>query len=244
MKNWKILLVEDNESILMGLEYLLSREGYQVLTAKSIKETMDILAHEEFDLILLDIALPDGDGFHICRKLKQERNTPVIFLTAREEEADVVKGLDMGADDYVIKPFRNRELVSRIRNVLRRNGKGNMIFRCGDISLDAEAGIIKRGNEQIALTKLEYKILSVMIPHPGRLFTRDEILADIWDISGNYVNDNTLTVTMKRIREKLGDTEGNIIKTVRGMGYRMENTARPAHSQSGRYDNEDKNNLE
>lgn len=218
----KILLVEDNEAIIMGLEYLLSQEGYHVVTARSIAEAGKILSKEECGLVVLDIALPDGDGFDLCRRIKREGQTPVIFLTAKEDEMDVVKGLDMGADDYVIKPFRNRELVSRIRGVLRRSGKGNPVLRCRDIALNVETGRVTRDGEEILLTKLEYRIFSNMMSCPGKLFTRDEILSDIWDISGNFVNDNTLSVTMKRLREKLGDSQGTLIKTVRGIGYRLE----------------------
>lgn len=193
------------------------------MTAKNRKQALEVLDRESIDLILLDVALPDGNGFEICRKVKERWGTPVIFLTAAEEEADVVRGLDIGADDYIIKPFRNRELVSRMKSVLRRNGgKGSTVLCCGDITLDTETGQVCRGENQLALTKLEYKILSVMMAHPGKIFTRDEILADIWDISGNFVNDNTLSVTMKRIREKLGDLDGKIIRTVRGIGYRLE----------------------
>lgn len=218
----KILLVEDNESIIMGLEYLLQQEGYQVRIARSVREA-DVLVQENApDLILLDIALPDGNGFDFCVEVKRKWNLPVIFLTAREEEADVVKGLDLGADDYVVKPFRNRELISRIKNVLRRNGKGSSVLRCHDIVLDLKSGKASKAGTELNLTRLEYRILSTMLAYPDKLFTREEILADIWDISGNFVNDNTLSVTMKRIREKLGDTEGEIIKTVRGIGYRIE----------------------
>lgn len=216
-----ILLVEDNESIVMGLEYLLSQEGYQVYSANTIMRAEAFLNKEECDLILLDVALPDGDGFAFCRKAKLIKNVPVIFLTAKEEEEDVVRGLDLGADDYVIKPFRNRELVSRIKRILCRNGKENKELHCKDIILDLDTCKVRRGDMTVMLTKLEYKILSSMMSHPGKLFTRNEILADIWDISGNFVNDNTLSVTMKRLREKLGDTEGELIKTVRGMGYRL-----------------------
>lgn len=218
----KIMLVEDNEAIIMGLEYLLSQEGYQVYTARTAAEARRYPEREDCDLVLLDIGLPDGSGFELCRKIKEEYQIPVIFLTAREEEADVVKGLDLGAEDYVIKPFRNRELISRIRGVLRRTGKGSVVLRCRDILLNTETGKVKRGEKEIPLTKLEYKILLNMMSRPGRLFTRDEILADIWDISGNFVNDNTLSVTMKRLREKLDDLDGQMIRTVRGMGYRME----------------------
>lgn len=218
----EIMLVEDNEAIIMGLEYLLSQEGYQVVTARNMAQAEELLARRDVGLVLLDIGLPDGDGFELCRKVKREGQTPVIFLTAKEDETDVVKGLDMGADDYVIKPFRNRELVSRIRSVLRRSGKGASVLRCGDITLNTETGKVTRGGSEIGLTKLEYKILSNMMSCPGKLFTRDEILSDIWDISGNFVNDNTLSVTVKRLREKLGDSDGRFIKTVRGMGYRLE----------------------
>lgn len=218
----KILLVEDNESIILGLEYLLQQEGYRVQTARNVREAAAAVRENAPDLILLDIALPDGNGFEFCREVKRKWNFPVIFLTAREEEADVVKGLDLGADDYIIKPFRNRELISRIKSVLRRNGKGNSLLKCRDIVLDLESGKASKGGEELNLTRLEYRILSTMLAYPDKLFTREEILADIWDISGNYVNDNTLSVTMKRIREKLGDTEGEIIKTVRGIGYRIE----------------------
>lgn len=218
----KIMLVEDNETIILGLEYLLSREGYQVVTAKDRKQALAGLEQGGLDLVVLDIALPDVSGFDVCREVREQGHTPVIFLTAMDEERYVVKGLDMGADDYIVKPFRNRELVSRIRSVLRRNGKGSTVLRCGEISLDTETGLVRKGDKNIVLTKLEYKILSVMMQYPGRLFTRDEILANIWDISGSFVNDNTLSVTMKRIREKIEDTDGSIIRTVRGMGYRLE----------------------
>lgn len=218
----KIMLVEDNESIIMGLEYLLCQEGYETLTARRASEAERILDKEECDLILLDISLPDGDGFELCKKIKQKSQIPIIFLTACEEENDVVKGLDMGADDYVIKPFRNRELVSRIKRVLCRNGKGNTVLQCQNVSLDTETGRVTVSGCETVLTKLEYKILCSLMSHPGRLFGREEILTQIWDVSGNFVNDNTLSVTMKRIREKLGDADGHFIKTVRGMGYRVE----------------------
>ena len=218
----KIMLVEDNEAIIMGLEYLLVQEGYEVLTARKAWEAEKIWSRESCDLILLDISLPDGNGFDFCQKVKQSSQIPIMFLTASEEESDVVKGLDMGADDYVIKPFRNRELVSRIRRVLCRNGKESKVLLCGNVSLDTETGRAVVDGCQVTLTKLEYKILSSLMSHPGKLFTREEILAEIWDVSGNYVNDNTLSVTMKRIREKIGDVDGQFIRTVRGMGYRIE----------------------
>lgn len=218
----RILLVEDNEAIILGLEYLLTQENFQVETARNIREAYEATAREPVDLILLDIALPDGNGFDFCKDVKKKSDISVIFLTAREDESDVVNGLDLGADDYIVKPFRNRELISRIKSVLRRNGKGSTLLRCGDVILNLETGKISRGEREIVLTKLEYRILSTMLAYPGKLFTREEILAGIWDISNNFVNDNTLSVTIKRIREKLGDEDGEIIKTVRGIGYRIE----------------------
>lgn len=218
----KIMLIEDNEAIIMGLEYLLAQEGYQVVTARRAREAEKLLTGEEPDLILLDIALPDGDGFELCKRIREDSRIPVIFLTAKEDENDVVRGLDMGADDYVTKPFRNRELVSRIKRVLARSGKGSAVLHCQNVSLDTETGKVSVGGSEVALTKLEYRILSSLMAYPGKLFSREEILAEIWDVSGNFVNDNTLSVTVKRIREKLGDTDGHFIKTIRGMGYRVE----------------------
>ena len=147
---------------------------------------------------------------------------PILFLTARVESPDKITGFQAGADDYIVKPFRNRELLSRIKSVLRRSGRASAKLRWSDLELDLETGKVFREGKEIQLTKLEYRILSSMMSCPGKLFTREEILADIWDVSGNFVNDNTLSVTMKRIREKLGDTQGQLIKTVRGMGYRLE----------------------
>lgn len=218
----KILLVEDNEAIIMGLQYLLEQEGYACQVARRRREAERMLQKELPDLMLLDIGLPDGDGYQLCQSIRQQYDFPIIFLTAREEEEDVVHAFDLGADDYIIKPFRNRELLSRIKNVLRRGNKEREVLQCGNIVLDVESGKVMVSGAEVALTRLEYKILSSMMSYPDKLFTRDEILTDIWDISGNFVNDNTLSVTIKRLREKLGDTEGRIIKTVRGMGYRME----------------------
>lgn len=218
----KILLVEDNETIIMGLQYLLEQEGYTFQAVRRRQEAQRTLQQERPDLMLLDIGLPDGDGYQLCESVRRQYDFPIIFLTAREEEEDVVRAFDLGADDYIIKPFRNRELVSRIKNVLRRGSQEREVLQCGNIVLDVESGRVRVDGEEVALTKLEYKILSSMMSYPEKLFTRDEILSDVWDISGNFVNDNTLSVTMKRLREKLGDTEGRLIKTVRGMGYRME----------------------
>lgn len=216
----KILLVEDNDTISMGLEYLLQEENFAPYTAKNKKEADELLRGEQFDLALLDVTLPDGNGFQLCKEIKEAGNLPVIFLTAKEEEHDVVQGFDLGADDYITKPFRNRELISRIKNVLRRNGKEDNLV-CQNIMIDTVAGKVYRDKEEVTLTKLEYRILLTLFTNPKKLFTREEILNAIWDMAGNFVNDNTLTVYIKRIREKIGDTDGTVIETVRGMGYRL-----------------------
>ena len=228
-KENRILLVEDNEAIVLGLQYLLSQEGFTPVVAGDILQAKSRLLEGEYILTLLDVSLPDGDGFEFCRWMKEKRGEiPVIFLTAKEEEEDVVKGFELGAYDYVTKPFRNRELISRIRSVLRRcgakeaSGTENTILKCGKIRLNTGTGKVTCEDREIILSKLEYRILSSMMAHPGKIYTREEILAEVWDLYGNYVNDNTLSVTMKRVREKLGDTEGKLIKTVRGLGYRIE----------------------
>lgn len=217
----KILLIEDNEAIILGLEYLFKEEKFDFDFAKTKLEAMRKIEESLYDLILLDVTLPDGDGFEIAKVIKEKIDTPIMFLTAKDEEKDVVYGLDLGAEDYIIKPFRNRELISRIRNVLRRTEK-NDIIECKGIKIDTTIGKVFLKDEEIILTKLEYKILLNLFINMNKLITREEILNDIWDIAGNFVNDNTLTVYIKRIREKIGDKDGNVITTVRGLGYRVE----------------------
>lgn len=217
----RILLVEDNNSIIMGLGYLLEEEKFTYDVAGSKRDALSLLDIGQYELILLDIGLPDGSGFELCQYVKEKTDTPVIFLTAKDEEQDVVRGLDMGADDYIIKPFRNRELLSRIRNVFRRNGVGSSGLSCGPVTIHTTSGKVFRDEQEITLTKLEYKILVNLFSNQNRLIAREEILNFIWDEAGNYVNDNTLTVYIKRIREKIGDKEGKIIQTVRGLGYRV-----------------------
>ena len=218
----KILLVEDNETIIMGLKYSLEQENFNVEVSKTVIDAKKIIENKYFDLVLLDISLPDGNGFEICECIKQNNDMPVIFLTARDEETNVVMGLDLGADDYIIKPFRIRELISRINSVLRRYGKQenkNNLLEYKNIKIDMNLAKVYKDGKEILFTSLEYKILLLMFSNQNKLITREELLDKIWDIAGNFVNDNTLTVYIKRIREKLEDE--NIIKTVRGMGYRI-----------------------
>ena len=220
MKN--ILLVEDNEAIIMGLKYSLEQENIKVLIAKNVIETRQKLNQEKIDLVLLDVSLPDGNGFDICKEIKQKQDIPVIFLTAQDEETSVVFGLDLGADDYITKPFRTRELISRINSVLRRYGKKEditNIIQYKNIKIDTTSAKVYKDEKEIIFTSLEYKILLMLFTNQNKLIPREQLLEKIWDIAGNFVNDNTLTVYIKRIREKLQDEK--IIKTVRGLGYRI-----------------------
>lgn len=217
----KILLVEDNETIIMGLKYSLEQEGFQVISAKTAKESKEKLDNKSIDIVLLDVSLPDGNGFEICKEIKEKNDIPVIFLTAQDEETSVVLGLDLGADDYIVKPFRTRELISRIKSVLRRYGKKeeNNIIQYKNIKIDTISAKVYKNNKEIIFTSLEYRILLMLFTNKNKLITREQLLEKIWDIAGNFVNDNTLTVYIKRIRKKLEDD--SIIKTIRGLGYRI-----------------------
>lgn len=221
----KILVVEDDQTIALGIEYSLKQEGFQTEVAYSLATAKDLLQKGSFDLILLDISLPDGNGFDLCREIRERSDLPVIFLTARDEEVHVVMGLDMGADDYVTKPFRVRELISRIKSVLRRYGKKaapEKELRLGDVRIDPnQARVFKKG-EEIILTSLEYRLLLTLVNHAGQVLSRKQILEQIWDVAGDFVNDNTLSVYIKRLREKIEDDphQPKLIHTVRGLGYK------------------------
>lgn len=218
MKN--ILLIEDNDTIIMGLKYSLEQENFKVISAQNVSEFNKEINKNEIDLVLLDISLPDGNGFEICKEIKSKKDIPVIFLTAQDEETSVVLGLDLGADDYIVKPFRTRELISRINSVLRRYGHNESnLIQYKNIKIDTLSAKVYKDNEEIIFTSLEYKILLMLFSNQNKLISREQLLEKIWDIAGNFVNDNTLTVYIKRIREKLGDE--TIIKTVRGLGYRI-----------------------
>ena len=205
----------------MGLKYTLEQENFEVETAPNTKAK---IKKQTYDMYLLDIALPDGEGFEICNLIKETSNSPVIFLTAKDEEKDVVQGLDMGADDYIVKPFRTKELISRINSVLRRyekNTNNENRIKCKNILIDNNTAKVYKDGIEVILTSLEYKILLMLFNNKNILVTRETLLDKIWDMAGNFVNDNTLTVYIKRIREKIDDKEGKIIETVRGIGYRV-----------------------
>ena len=220
----QILLVEDDKSIIEALQNYLKGEHFETLTASGQSEAEAVLDKHTPQMLLVDLSLADGDGFGVCNAAKK-RNIPVIFLTASADEMSVVKGLDMGADDYIAKPFRPRELISRIRRVLRQYEGVSKVLSLGDgVLVDTEKGQVTKNGVSVELSALEYRLLSVFINNKGILLSRNKLLEDIWDIGGDFVNDNTLTVYIKRLREKIETDAQNptIIKTMRGLGYRMD----------------------
>ena len=215
-----ILLIEDSEDIKKGLDYLFAQNDFLLLCANNLKKAKEYIQTKQFDLIILDVTLPDGNGFTFFKEMASVIYVPVIFLTANDFEDDVVKGLELGAVDYIVKPFRNRELLLRIHNALRFKREEKRILRILDIEIDLERMQILRGKKEIVLTPLEYKVFLFLVENAGRIVTRQSIMDQIWDLAGNYVNDNTLTVYIKRIREKLG--RDDVIKTIKGIGYRVD----------------------
>lgn len=220
----KILLVEDDASIVENLTEYLAGEGYRVRSAPGQQAALELAAQERFDLVLLDVSLADGNGFTVCRAIKANYHIPVIFLTASGDEYSTVAGFDVGADDYIAKPFRPRELLSRIKNVLRLTGGAGAVIRLGDVEVDTVKGVAAKNGRELNLSALEYRLLLVFLNNRGRVLSRNQLLDAIFAIAGEFVNDNTLTVYIKRLREKLEDDpqDPKYIKTVRGLGYKVE----------------------
>ncbi len=220
----RILLVEDDEAILDGLSFCLKKEGFDVSCANKAEDALNLALNQFFDLLILDINLPDMNGLKLYQKIKESKDIPTIFLTANDSELSIVEALDSGADDYITKPFKTRELISRIHSVLRRTKKEEAdIIQIQDITIHLKEAKVFKRDVPIFLTALEYKILLILFMNPNRVFTREQILANIWDTEEEYVNDNTLTVYIKRIREKIEDDIANpkLILTVRGLGYQV-----------------------
>ena len=213
----KILLVEDNETIAKALKYALEQEKYKVIRTENIKETLQCL-NQKIDLIILDVSLPDGNGFELYEKTIKKLNIPTIFLTAKDEENDIIKGLELGAEDYVTKPFSAKELIVRMKKILLRQKK-NTILKVKDISFDIDKMVVYKNEEKLELTSLELKILHMLFLNMNKVVTRNDIIEKIWEWTGNDVNDNTITVYLKRIREKL---QIDIIITIKGIGYRID----------------------
>lgn len=219
----KLLIVEDDKDIVDNLSILLQDEGYSVCHAYNVEDALKILRTENIDLILLDIMLPDGNGYSVCTTVKRLTNAPVIFLTAMTDEASIITGFRLGADDYVTKPFKSMELICRVRNALRKSGKVPSSFQVEDLHIDASKAMVTKAGTEIVLSALEYRLLLVFLNHFGETLSRRELLHEIWDIAGDYVNDNTLTVYIKRLRDKIETDPTNpvILKTVRGLGYKV-----------------------
>ena len=224
----KVLIVEDDEIIREGLKFALLQENYEVLSAAGVSEALEQIQNcRDIGFYLLDIMLPDGDGYQVCREIRKNSSAPILFLTACEDEVHTVMALEQGADDYICKPFRIRELRARMKAILRRTsaqgGGLEQIVQVGKNQVNLQTGRVYSDKEEIILTAMEYKLLLIFLNHRGQTLSRSQILEGIWDEAGDFVNDNTLSVYMKRLRKKLGDTaDGQIIRTVRGIGYRME----------------------
>ena len=223
-----VLIVEDDEIILEGLKYSLMEEGYEAVTAVDAAGAKKILQERrQIDFCLLDVMLPDGNGFEVCEMIRAGSDVPILFLTACDDEVSTVRALETGADDYIAKPFRIRELLARMKAILRRVNREvkaeGSIVNVGENEVNLRTGKVYRGNEEIVLTAMEYKLLLIFVNNRGQVLSRTQILGKLWDEVGEYVNDNTLSVYIKRLRQKLGDNgEEHLIQTVRGIGYRLE----------------------
>ena len=220
----EILLVEDDKGIVANLTEYLTSEGYSVKSASGQAGSIKLLESERFDLALLDISLSDGNGFAVCSAIKADYGIPVIFLTASSDEYSTVTGFEIGADDYISKPFRPRGLVTRIRNILRLTKGAGTVIHLGELTVDTVKDTVSKNGRDLYMSALEYRLFLVFLSNRGMVLTRSQLLEAIWDIAGEFVNDNTLTVYIKRLREKIVDDPQNptVIKTVRGLGYKVD----------------------
>lgn len=222
----KVLIVEDDSTIAFGVKYALEQEGFNVDISKDLQEARDNISNNKYNIILLDVMLPDGTGYDLCKEIRNISEVPIIFLTACDEEVNIVMGLDIGGDDYMTKPFRIRELISRMKAVLRRKSNNNednkKVLKFSDISIHTLEARVFKNSEEIFLTSVEYKLLLILIQNKNAVLSRSQILEKLWDVSYDFVNDNTLTVYIKRLREKIEDDSSNPNKiiTVRGLGYK------------------------
>lgn len=218
----KILLVEDDLTLASGIEYTLNMEGYNVSVANNYEKAVILIDEKDFDLYVLDITLPDGNGFDLCKYIRTKNTLPIIFLTAEDDEVNIVRGLDLGGDDYIVKPFKVREFISRIKAVFRRTGKEiNPTIRTGKLEIKPLENKVFKGKVQLNLTPSEYRLLILLIENKKQVLSRTTILEKLWDIEGDFIDDNTLSVYIKRLREKIEDDskKPRYIKTVRGVGY-------------------------
>ena len=217
----KILLVEDNRGIREALQDTFTEPDYEFLTAGNLQEAGAVVMRECPGLVLLDVSLPDGNGFEFYRDVLAGRGVAVIFLTARDEENDIVKGLELGAEDYITKPFSVKELVARVNRVFLRQKKVPVtsVLNVGDVTYDMDKKEARRQGETVSLSSLELRILDLLFENHDKAVSRNAVIDCIWEATGNDVYDHTVTVYMRRIRQKIGD---DIIKTVKGVGYRID----------------------
>ncbi|MPL97778.1 Sensory transduction protein regX3 [bioreactor metagenome] len=220
-----ILLLEDNLSLIEGLQFSLRKNNFEVTVARTVREALVKLSDIKFDLLLLDLALPDGSGFEVCRKARQSSNIPIIFLTASDEEVSVVMGLDMGGDDYITKPFKLNELISRINALLRRAGLANSSqpeLKSNGLTVRLQESRVLKDGREIELTVAEYRLLCLLMRNPNTILSRAVILDRLWDSSGSFVDDNTLSVYVRRLRSKIENDPENphYLLTARGVGYK------------------------
>lgn len=220
-----ILMVEDDSTISFGVKYALEQEGFKIDISKDLENARININKKNYDVILLDVMLPDGNGYDFCKEIRQIKDTPIIFLTACDDEVNIVMGLDIGGDDYMTKPFRVRELISRIKAVVRRKkgeDKAKKVLEYGDLSINTLEARVYKGSKEVFLTSVEYKLLLILIQNENIVLSRTQILEKLWDVTYDFINDNTLTVYIKRLREKIEDNSSDpkFIITVRGMGYK------------------------
>lgn len=222
-----LFLLEDDYAIATGLCYSLENEGYSVTHASDVKQAIDIISKEKFSLYILDLTLPDGSGYDVCKEIKKQGDLPVIFLTAYDDEVNVVMGFEFGADDYISKPFRLKELLVRIKSVLRRynNETADGVIKFKDLTVNTNEAKVYKDSNEIILTAMEYRLLLILLNNRGKVLSRTQLLENIWDVDGDFVEDNTLTVYIKRLRDKIEEEPNKplIIKTVRGLGYMIDN---------------------
>ena len=220
----KILYIEDDLSLIDGLQYTLETSGYSVDNARTVKEALMLFRQNTYDLLLLDVTLPDGTGFDICKKVRNSSTVPIIFLTASDQEISIVRGLDMGGDDYITKPFKLNELLSRMKALLRRSTQfsGTEVLEANGIKIDTMERFVWKNGELLELTLVEYKLLCLFLRNPNHLLSREMILDRMWDGNGNYVDDNTLSVYIRRLRSKIEENPNapKYLLTERGFGYK------------------------
>lgn len=221
----RLLLLEDDQSLIYGLSFSFKKQGFNSDIAKTISEALDLWAKNEYELLILDVSLPDGSGFEFCRKVRENSDVPIIFLTASDEETSVIMGLDIGGDDYITKPFKLSILISRINVLLRRTEKykyNSQEVESNGIKIHLLEGIAYKNENALDLTSGEYKLLCFLMENPNIVLSKDQILEKLWDINGNYIDNNSVTVYIRRLRVKIEDnpSQPKMIQTIRGLGYK------------------------